>query len=82
LPSKYSDIYDPDEINLSASFGKGDLPPIHNLRRQLTQAPEARSDDELHNAIDMGPTFLVRAGIVSFPAAKGSLCWRASIDSA
>ncbi|SET99505.1 sulfatase family protein [Paracoccus homiensis] len=41
-PGKYWDMYDPDEIELPASFGKGDIPPIRNLRRQLAEAPEAR----------------------------------------
>lgn len=41
-PGKYWDMYDPDEIKLPSSFGKGDIPPIHNLRRQLAEAPETR----------------------------------------
>ncbi len=41
-PGKYWDMYNPDEMELPASFGKGDLPPIHNLRRQLAEAPETR----------------------------------------
>lgn len=41
-PGKYWDMYDPDEIELPSSFGKGDTPPIRNLRRQLEEAPETR----------------------------------------
>lgn len=41
-PGKYWDMYDPDEMELPASFGKGDIPPIRNLRRQLAEAPETR----------------------------------------
>lgn len=41
-PGKYWDMYDPDEMELPRSFGKGDIPPIRNLRRQLAEAPETR----------------------------------------
>ena len=41
-PGKYWDMYDPDDVELPRSFGKSDIPPIQNLRRQLAEAPETR----------------------------------------
>ncbi|TNF22591.1 MAG: sulfatase [Rhodobacteraceae bacterium] len=45
-PGKYWDMYDPDQIELPSSFGKGDIPPIHNLRKQLAEAPETRQGQD------------------------------------
>lgn len=45
-PGKYWDMYDPGKIELPSSFGKGDIPPIHNLRRQLAEAPETRKGQD------------------------------------
>lgn len=45
-PGRYWDMYDPDEIVLPDTFGKGTIPPIEALRRQLEDAPETRKGQD------------------------------------
>ena len=53
-PGKYWDMYDPADIDLPPSFGKGDLPPIRAMRAAMAdgtdprdnQSPFAVSEDE------------------------------------
>ena len=53
-PGRYWDMYSPDQVDLPASFGKGDLPPIRAMRAALedgsdprdNQSPFAVTDDE------------------------------------
>jgi arylsulfatase A-like enzyme len=41
-PGKYWDMYDPDDIELPASFDKGDLEPLRHLRDELAQGAADR----------------------------------------
>lgn len=43
-PGRYWDMYDPAEIPLPATFGKGDLPPLHAMRDALKQGTDARDN--------------------------------------
>ncbi len=43
-PGKYWDMYNPEEIPLPASFGKGDLPPIRAMREALNNGTDARDN--------------------------------------
>ncbi len=45
-PGKYWDMYDPDEIELPPSFGKGDIPPIRALKNQLENDPAGRKGQD------------------------------------
>lgn len=58
-PGRYWDMYDPTEMTLPPSFGKGDLPPIKAMREALVngtdprdnQNPFAVTDDEARSII-------------------------------
>jgi arylsulfatase A-like enzyme len=41
-PGKYWDMYDPAEIKLPSTFGKGDLPPIRAMREAMEQGTDPR----------------------------------------
>ena len=43
-PGKYWDMYDPDDMTLPASFGKGDLPPIRAMREALEEGTDPRDN--------------------------------------
>ncbi len=43
-PGKYWDMYDPDEMELPASFGKSDLPPIRAMREAMEQGTDPRDN--------------------------------------
>lgn len=43
-PGRYWDMYDPGEIALPASFGKGDLPPLRAMRAALAQGTDPRDN--------------------------------------
>lgn len=43
-PGKYWDMYDPNEIPLPASFGKGDLPPIRKMREAMEKGLDPRDN--------------------------------------
>ncbi|WP_424969304.1 sulfatase family protein [Dinoroseobacter sp. S76] len=43
-PGRYWDMYDPGEIELPASFGKGDLPPIKAMQAALSQGTDPRDN--------------------------------------
>lgn len=43
-PGKYWDMYDPADIELPASFGKGDLPPIKAMREAMEQGTDPRDN--------------------------------------
>lgn len=45
-PGKYWDMYNPDDITLPPSFGKGDLPPIQALREALTMGKGGRDGQD------------------------------------
>ncbi|MEM9106163.1 MAG: sulfatase-like hydrolase/transferase [Pseudomonadota bacterium] len=45
-PGRYFDMYDPAEIVLPASFGKGDLPPLRAMRAALEGGTDARSGQD------------------------------------
>jgi arylsulfatase A-like enzyme len=45
-PGRYWDMYDPDDIPLPASFGKGDLPPLVKLRAQLQAGTALRTSQD------------------------------------
>ena len=58
-PGKYWDMYDPNDIELPATFGKGDLPPIRAMREAMengtdprdNQNPFAVTEDEARSII-------------------------------
>jgi arylsulfatase A-like enzyme len=43
-PGKYWDMYDPADIPLPATFGKGDLPPLQAMRAALESGADARDN--------------------------------------
>ena len=43
-PGKYWDMYDPSDITLPASFGKGDLPPLRAMRAALKDGSDPRNN--------------------------------------
>lgn len=43
-PGKYWDMYDPNDIPLPASFGKGDLPPIRKMREAMENGSDPRDN--------------------------------------
>ena len=43
-PGKYWDMYDPADIELPASFGKGDLPPIRAMQEALKNGTDPRDN--------------------------------------
>lgn len=43
-PGKYWDMYDPEAIQLPASFGKGDLPPIKAMRTAMENGTDPRDN--------------------------------------
>ncbi|MEP1207746.1 MAG: sulfatase-like hydrolase/transferase [Rhizobiaceae bacterium] len=43
-PGKYWDMYDPDEIELPESFGKGSLPPIRDMKEALANGQDKRDN--------------------------------------
>lgn len=43
-PGHYWTMYDPDQIELSASFGAGDLPPIRAMRAALADGSDPRDN--------------------------------------
>lgn len=43
-PGRYWDMYDPSDIELPASFGKGTLPPIEAMRRALSEGSDTRDN--------------------------------------
>ncbi|MEP3275845.1 MAG: sulfatase-like hydrolase/transferase [Stappiaceae bacterium] len=43
-PGKYWDMYDPADIELPASFGKGDLAPIRAMREAMEQGTDPRDN--------------------------------------
>lgn len=43
-PGKYWDMYDPRDITLPASFGKGDLPPIRAMRKAMEDGTDPRDN--------------------------------------
>ncbi|MCR9137718.1 MAG: sulfatase-like hydrolase/transferase [Alphaproteobacteria bacterium] len=43
-PGRYWDMYDPSDIPLPASFGKGDLPPIHAMHKAMTDGTDPRDN--------------------------------------
>ncbi len=43
-PGKYWDMYDPADVTLPASFGKGDLPPIRTMREALKTGSDPRDN--------------------------------------
>jgi len=77
-PGKYWDMYDPEDIELPESFGKGDLPPIKAMKEALergedkrdNQSPFAVTENEA-SSIDISTTILARAGIQPFNGIQG-----------
>ena len=45
-PGRYWDMYDPADITLPASFGKGDLPPLKAMREALERGSDARTSQD------------------------------------
>ncbi|MEM6461858.1 MAG: sulfatase-like hydrolase/transferase [Pseudomonadota bacterium] len=45
-PGRYWDMYDPSQIELPASFGKGDLPPLKAMRAALAQGHDTRDSQD------------------------------------
>lgn len=45
-PGKYWDLYDPDQIPLPESFGKGDIPPLESLRQALQEGKNHRNNQD------------------------------------
>lgn len=43
-PGRYWDMYDPEDIPLPASFGKGDLPPIRAMREAMLNETDPRDN--------------------------------------
>jgi len=43
-PGRYWDMYDPDDMKLPASFGKGDLPPLRAMREALSSKTDPRDN--------------------------------------
>lgn len=43
-PGKYWDMYDPSDIELPASFGKGDLPPIRAMQEAMHNGTDPRDN--------------------------------------
>ncbi|SPF75754.1 Arylsulfatase [Aliiroseovarius pelagivivens] len=43
-PGKYWDMYDPAEIELPSSFGKGNLPPIKAMQRAMEEGTDPRDN--------------------------------------
>ena len=43
-PGRYWDMYDPGDIVLPPSFGKGDLPPIRAMREAMAQGTDPRDN--------------------------------------
>jgi arylsulfatase A-like enzyme len=43
-PGRYWDMYDPSEIPLPASFGKGDLPPIAAMKAAMQEGSDPRDN--------------------------------------
>lgn len=43
-PGKYWDMYDPHDITLPASFGKGNLPPIKAMKAAMEQGTDPRDN--------------------------------------
>lgn len=43
-PGKYWDMYDPNDIALPKSFGKGDLPPIKAMQEAMENGTDARDN--------------------------------------
>lgn len=43
-PGKYWDMYDPENIPLPESFGKGDLPPIKKMREAMKDGTDPRNN--------------------------------------
>lgn len=43
-PGKYWDMYDPKDIKLPTSFGKGDLPPIRAMRKAMEDGTDPRDN--------------------------------------
>ena len=43
-PGRYWDMYDPDEMPLPTSFGKGDLPPLRAMRDALAGGTDPRDN--------------------------------------
>ncbi|UTW12600.1 sulfatase family protein [Marinobacterium rhizophilum] len=45
-PGKYWDMYDPDQIPLPESFGKGDIPPLDAMRQALEEGKNYRNSQD------------------------------------
>ena len=45
-PGKYWDMYDPDSIPVPASFGRGSIPPIQDLREALENGGRGRESQD------------------------------------
>ena len=43
-PGRYWDMYDPADITLPATFGKGDLPPLQAMKRAMEQGTDPRDN--------------------------------------
>ncbi|MCI2399461.1 sulfatase-like hydrolase/transferase [Aliiroseovarius subalbicans] len=43
-PGRYWDMYDPSDVDLPASFGQGELPPIKAMRKALEQGTDPRDN--------------------------------------
>lgn len=43
-PGRYWNLYDPQDIPLPASFGKGDLPPIRTMREAMEKGTDPRDN--------------------------------------
>ncbi len=43
-PGRYWDMYDPAQMPLPETFGKGDLPPLHAMRAALAEGTDARDN--------------------------------------
>lgn len=43
-PGKYWDMYDPSDIDLPLSFGKGELPPIEAMRKAMENGSDPRDN--------------------------------------
>lgn len=51
-PGKYWDMYDPADIPLPASFGNGDLPPIHAMREAMENGTDPRDNQNPFTVTD------------------------------
>ncbi len=43
-PGRYWDMYDPKEVSLPASFGKGELPPVKAMREAMEKGADPRDN--------------------------------------